>query len=111
MATTLRLPTELKTEADAFAARLGISLNALAAVALRDYLDGRRHRRTPSSAAPSASVAPPASTLRPAVKDSPINPPHPYTVASRSDPCPCGAKGPDGHRLKFKHCHGRAGGS
>lgn len=42
MATTTRLPEGLKIEADAYAARLGISLNALLAVALRDYLDARR---------------------------------------------------------------------
>jgi preprotein translocase subunit SecA len=25
----------------------------------------------------------------------------------RNDPCPCGAKKPDGRPVKFKHCHGR----
>jgi len=25
----------------------------------------------------------------------------------RNDPCPCGAKKPDGHQIKYKHCHGR----
>ncbi len=25
----------------------------------------------------------------------------------RNDPCPCGAKKPDGHSIKYKHCHGK----
>jgi len=25
----------------------------------------------------------------------------------RNDPCPCGAKHPDGRPIKYKHCHGR----
>lgn len=25
----------------------------------------------------------------------------------RNDPCPCGAKKPDGQPVKYKHCHGR----
>ena len=25
----------------------------------------------------------------------------------RNDPCPCGAKHPDGRPKKFKHCHGK----
>ena len=39
MATTLRLPADLKTEAEAYARSLGLSMNGLLAVALRDYLD------------------------------------------------------------------------
>ncbi|MFH1780697.1 MAG: preprotein translocase subunit SecA, partial [Candidatus Nealsonbacteria bacterium] len=26
---------------------------------------------------------------------------------NRNDPCPCGAKHPDGHPVKYKHCHGK----
>ena len=29
--------------------------------------------------------------------------------AGRNDPCPCGAKRPDGTPMKFKKCHGGAG--
>jgi preprotein translocase subunit SecA len=25
----------------------------------------------------------------------------------RNDPCPCGAKHPDGRPVKYKHCHGK----
>ncbi len=25
----------------------------------------------------------------------------------RNDPCPCGAKHPDGRPIKYKNCHGR----
>jgi hypothetical protein len=102
MAMTLRLQPGLKTEADALASQLGISLNALVAVALRGYLDSQRPRRTPSSA-PSPSVPRAAAPRR----ENPVNSPHLYTVASRSDPCPCGATDPNGHLLKFKHCHGK----
>lgn len=41
MAVTIRFPAELHREAAAYADRLGISLNALVAVAVRDYLDRR----------------------------------------------------------------------
>lgn len=27
--------------------------------------------------------------------------------ANRNDPCPCGAKHPDGRPIKYKHCHGK----
>lgn len=53
--TTLRLPDALKAEADAYAATLGISLNALCAVALRDYLLERAP--VPASEAPRAESA------------------------------------------------------
>ena len=41
MAFTTRLPEALQAEADAYASSLGISLNALVAIALRDYLNAR----------------------------------------------------------------------
>lgn len=28
-------------------------------------------------------------------------------IVGRNDPCPCGAKKPDGSSIKYKHCHGR----
>ena len=28
-------------------------------------------------------------------------------TVGRNDPCPCGAKHPDGRPIKYKHCHGR----
>ena len=42
MARTVRLSSELEQASDQFADRLGISFNALVAVALRDYLDLRK---------------------------------------------------------------------
>jgi hypothetical protein len=42
MGSTLRFSADLKAEADAYAASLGISFNALCAVAVRDYLDARK---------------------------------------------------------------------
>lgn len=41
MEMTLRVPDALHAEAAAYAASLGLSLNGLVAVALRDYLDAR----------------------------------------------------------------------
>ena len=30
-----------------------------------------------------------------------------FNNIGRNDPCPCGAKKPDGYPVKFKHCHGK----
>jgi hypothetical protein len=50
MAMTLRLPEALATRGRRYAAELGISLNGLLAVALREYLDTRKSElRTPPS--------------------------------------------------------------
>ena len=104
-ATTLRLPEALKTEADALAARLGISLNALAAVALRDYLDGRS--ATARSALRSLDVPAPVAAAMPSPRAAPS--PRPKSIkapASRNDPCPCGATNTQGYPIKWKRCHG-----
>ena len=42
MAMTLRLPDDLAERGRRYAAELGISLNGLLAVALREYLDARK---------------------------------------------------------------------
>jgi len=48
MAMTLRLPEDLAERGRCYAAELGISLNGLLAVALREYLDARKRKlRTP----------------------------------------------------------------
>lgn len=113
MAMTLRLPSELKAEADALAARLGISVNALVAVALRDYLDGRRTARPFEPA-----VEPPAA---PEVKRRELEalqdllaapdalPRSRFTPPKRpTDPCPCGSVDFNGHAMTWEHCHGRS---
>ena len=107
--TTVRLPTDLQVESEAFAASLGISLNALMAVALRDYLDGRTTRGMPLPVSPVTSArsevlpSPKPAAAAPVPSGPKVKPP-----ASRSDPCPCGAMDPLGyHRLKYKQCHGR----
>lgn len=120
-ATTLRLPAELKAETDAYAARLGISVNALAAVALREYLDDRAMRRSGGLSEIPRAVAekPPAET--PVYTSNQVPSPAPVAVKlapktyvapkSPSDPCPCGARRPDGTRRKWKHCHGLPSGA
>ncbi|MFC6220176.1 hypothetical protein ACFP3P_16605 [Pelomonas aquatica] len=102
--TTVRLPELLKSEAESFAASLGISLNALMAVALRDYLDGRTgsaSRPSPASSVPSP-VTESAPVAKPATQAQTYRAPR-----SRSDPCPCGARNGDGHPLRWKQCHGK----
>ena len=107
--TTVRLPLELKTEADAFASSLGISLNALMAVALRDYINARPDTLRFVASAPSptaaSSVVPPPPPAVPQSAPIPVartfRPPK-----SRADPCPCGATDLHGRPIRWKHCHG-----
>jgi hypothetical protein len=110
MAMTTRLPANLHAEATDYAATLGLSLNALLAVALREYLDARRPRRSAPSAAPSPRPASHAD-LAPAVTRDQAKPlPAQLAIKApprRSDPCPCGARNDDGYPIKWKHCHGR----
>lgn len=99
----VRIDGALKDEAAAYAASLGISLTALVAVALRDYLDARRADRAqppplardsmpqkpmPRASIPSVPASPPAHLPAP-----------PATRVGRNDPCPCGSG------RKAKHCH------
>jgi hypothetical protein len=59
MAMTLRLPDELAQRGRRYAAELGISLNGLLAVALREYLDTRQPalRATPPPQALGRAIA------------------------------------------------------
>ncbi|GMV01169.1 MAG: toxin-antitoxin system HicB family antitoxin [Burkholderiaceae bacterium] len=57
MEMTLRVPDALHAEAAAYAASLGLSLNGLVAVALRDYLDARPAARGRAVAEPPAIEA------------------------------------------------------
>jgi hypothetical protein len=96
LSTTLRLPVALKTEADVYAASIGISLNALCSVALRDYLDARAR-----SAEPPITPARPLPKRRPAL--APAVAPVLYTepAAGVYAPCSCGSG------QKWKWCHGK----
>jgi predicted transcriptional regulator len=91
MATTTRLPDELKTEAEAYAQGLGVSLNALMAFALRDYLDRRKFVEWKAAQA-SAQAAGAATDRQPVTWKPPKNP--------RAQ-CPCGSG------QQYRHCHGR----
>ena len=110
---TLRLPIRLKAEVDALAAQLGISVNALVAVALRDYLDGRRTTRAAEAAV--EATAPPKVERRElealqdllAAPDAPLLPK--FAPPKRpSDPCPCGSVDLNGQAMTWAHCHGTA---
>lgn len=106
----VRIDGMLKDEAAAYAASLGISLTALVAVALRDYLDARRPDRQQAPALARASMPQnvslppePVSTMPPASAPLPSPPAHrpapPVARVGRNDPCPCGSG------RKAKHCH------
>lgn len=113
-AATLRLSGELQAEANAYAERLGISFNALCAVALRDYLDARLAAASLQQGAAAlpptrltgtkamralAAATPSASRTQSAVTS-------PSTVVPKvgaNAPCPCGSG------EKYKRCHGKPG--
>lgn len=128
--TTVRLPDELKAESEAYASSLGISLNALMAVALRDYLDSRSKSPvvTPSSGpsslpekpvsllragGPVESLPDPSGPIPASVSAAPVVPGsgvvYRRPVAGNSAPCPCGARKPPyfDYPLKWRECHGR----
>lgn len=112
---SLRLPDPLAAEADAYAASLGISFNALVAVALRDYLDARRSRK-PEALAP---ATPSQATKRPTAQAA-ARPPHaPQSAPPHAPPARVGARGvkvgrnelcPCGSGQKFKRCCAVSGG-
>ncbi len=99
--TTLRLPDQLKAEATAYADTLGVSLNALCAVALRDYLDSRK----PKPATPPAKVGSQAKAepVRPVASLPGASGGNPVPRVGANQPCPCGSG------QKFKRCHGKPG--
>lgn len=58
MAITFRLSPDLKARADRYAARLGLSLNGLVAVALADYLQARDRVSAPVAEKPGKGSGP-----------------------------------------------------
>jgi hypothetical protein len=113
--TTLRLPDALKADADAYAARVGVSLNALCLIALRDYLDarqgpaaeqpGRREAALPPAdlAAPTQSAA--AERVRREMEKIQLGAAEVARLSvprvGANQPCPCGSG------EKYKRCHGK----
>jgi hypothetical protein len=115
MGTTVRFPEPLKAEAELYAGAVGISLNALVAVALRDYLDARK-RDAPAVGTGSRGEPAPGAVARPrwdpvtleerereaeAVYRSGSGDAGGAQAVSQRAPCPCGSG------KKYKHCHGR----
>lgn len=98
-APNVRLTDPLKADAARYARSLGISLNALVAVAVRDYLDARRQEpgEEPASSPPVARPAGPRTVQKPAPAIAAAVP-----KVGRNEPCPCGSG------KKYKQCHGGA---
>jgi hypothetical protein len=72
----MRFPDALKSEATAYADQLGISLNALCSIALRDYLDARKQS--------AAKPTPPAVAKQPAAATVQASPGPPLRAAEMS---------------------------
>lgn len=107
-ALTLRLPDPLMAEAQAYAEGLGLSLNGLCAVALRDYLDARKNKPTGVPAKvpqPAAAPSPRKAPVRARVPSPPAQEPmvRPVRKVGPNAPCPCGSG------KKYKKCHGMPG--
>jgi len=122
MATTLRIPDALQTEARRYADSLGLSMNGLIAVALRDYLDARQGKPLATSQEQAAGLRQPpaqqyqqrdreAQTEGPPLAGSGSAAPQPQqaiavpakTVRPPKNPrapCPCGSG------QQWRHCHG-----
>ena len=95
-ATTVRLPELLKLEAETYAQRLGISVNALLSVALRDYLDSRKGGPPVAQPAASAAVSVGQGPTRQRAAKAPR-----LSGKERRAPCPCGSG------KEYRHCHER----
>ena len=105
VSTTIRLPDDLRADADAYAFSLGISFNSLCAVALRDYLDARRGLAVVPAAIPASVPVPvvrpsPATVGQKVVSAAAV---YAQPAAGVYAPCPCGSG------KKWKWCHGGPG--
>lgn len=76
--TTIRVGNDLAADADSYCAEVGLTFNALVAVALADYLRTRRRKPVPS----------------PALRKNPV------PRVGVNEPCPCGSG------AKYKKCCG-----
>ena len=106
---TFRIPDGFKAEAQAYADGIGLPLNALLAVALREYLDRRSRQGVsagPDTAAPglvhsSTTGKPDQQSQQPASKE-PAERTFIGPKLGANQPCYCKSG------KRFKDCHGRA---
>src|SRR5690606_30907148 len=91
------LPAAFAGEVTAYAETLRISVNALCAVALRDYLDSRPLRCGPHATQGTGDQIAPGETSPEHRREVPLNVPK----VAKGQPCPCGSRKPYGK------CHGR----
>lgn len=106
-APSIRLADAIKSEATAYARSVGVSLNALVAIAVRDYLDARKSKLPlPTAAASPALAGEPARTDAGHAPSSGQKTDLAWRTAAaklgRNAACPCGSG------KKVKQCHGGA---
>ena len=101
----LRLPLELRTQVEAQAHSMGISLNTYVLLALRNFLPYTAGQSRQVSAIPARTAkAPPSASPQQVSRQTPGQGAAPRTGLTwpkvrRNDPCPCGSG------IKAKHCH------
>ena len=100
---TVRMSDDLRDRAAVFAKGVGITLNALMAVALNDYLALRTGCGFPESRAREMDGAKPESPNLTGARGEGIAPAAGPTSSSRNALCPCGSG------KKYKRCCGQNG--
>jgi hypothetical protein len=100
----LRMPEDLRLEAQALADRYGLSLNALCVMAIRSHVDWQtRKRRTTLTPRVAQAIAEDAGIRKPGrpseARASATS--APVAKVGANQPCPCGSG------EKYKRCHGK----
>ena len=96
---TLRLPLDLAEQADSLAQHMGLSLNALCVMALRNQVPYLSRNYGPHPVVPAGLQAPTAPASAAPVVFRRVHVPR----VALNQPCPCGSG------KKYKRCHGAPG--
>ena len=97
----LRLPVDLHAEAVDLAAYMGVSLNGLCMMALRNWIAYQNRNRRPAALQGTTGEATTSVSLVRGRSSAINNFPEP--AGGVNQPCPCGSG------KKYKRCHGRPG--
>ena len=95
----LRLPVDLKQQAEALALHMGLSLNALCVMALRNQVPYLSRNYGPPPVLPAGLQATTAPSPAAPVVSGRVHVPR----VALNQPCPCGSG------KKYKRCHGAPG--